>query len=155
MSQTIYPHTAKLFSESISEGITFLKQIFKYTGTAVFIICLILFIFSEEIITILAGTEYQPSVIVLRIISFLPFIIFLSNLAGIQTMLNLNYKREYTIIIVSAAFISITLSLIFVPIYKEIGTSFSALITEVFVTAAMIIFILKKLKYKSGYPKDE
>jgi len=146
LSQTVYPHLALKFKSSFEDGIVIIKKLVLYAGSFSFLFCLLILIFAGEIIHLLLGYQYEQSIIVLRIISFLPFLILLSNIYGIQTMLNIGYKKEFTIIITLAAVINLIISLIIVPIYFEIGTAFSVLITEFFVTSSMIIFLWKKGK---------
>lgn len=143
-TQSMYAHVSKLFSESIEKGKKFILNSAKTIGILSFLISLLCFIFAEELVLILLGKEYLQSIIILRIISFLPFIIYLSNLFGIQTMLNFSYNKQFTIIISIAAIISLTLSLLLVPKYFEIGTAITSLITEIFVTGAIIFFLLSK-----------
>lgn len=148
VSQTIYPHLAGLFKDSVPSAINFIKKILKSAGVFIFTVCLLIFIFAGQIILLVAGSGYEASEAVLRIIAFLPFIIFLSNMAGVQTMLNLGYKKSFNKIIMTAAAISLMLSVILVPVYQEIGTSITFLVTEIFVTTSMIIFIKHNLKLR-------
>ena len=80
----------------------------------------------------------------MNIKDILPFIITLSNIFGIQTMLTLNYKKEFSSILILASIINIILALIMVPILKHIGISLSVLLSEIFVTFSMIYFLNKK-----------
>jgi len=80
----------------------------------------------------------------MNIKDILPFIITLSNIFGIQTMLTLNYKKEFSSILILASIINIILALIMVPILKHIGISLSVLLSEIFVTISMIYFLNKK-----------
>jgi PST family polysaccharide transporter len=146
LSQAVYPHLALKFKNSFEDGIAIVKKLVLYAGSFSFLFCLLILIFAGEIIHLLLGYQYEESIIVLRIISFLPFLILLSNIYGIQTMLNIGYKKEFTIFITLAAVINLIISLIIVPIYFEIGTAFSVVITEFFVTSSMIIFLWKKGK---------
>jgi PST family polysaccharide transporter len=80
----------------------------------------------------------------MNIKDILPFIIALSNIFGIQTMLTLNYKKEFSSILILASIINIILALIMVPILKHIGISLSVLLSEIFATISMIHFLNKK-----------
>ena len=144
VSQTIYPHISKLMNESVELGIKFIRKVTVIIGGISFGLSLILFIFAELVINILLGPKYHESVVVLKILAFLPFIITLSNIFGIQTMLTLNYKKEFSSILILASIINIILALIMVPILKHIGISLSVLLSEIFVTFSMIYFLNKK-----------
>lgn len=143
ISQSVFPYVNKLLSESYERFVNFNKKLFKISFTVGAFISILLFIFAEPIVRIVLGNEYQSSVLVLRIIAWLPLVIFLSNVLGIQTMLPLNKQKSFTLILFFAAVISLTLSFILVPKYYEIGTAISVLVTEIFVTMAFFVFIKK------------
>jgi len=144
LSQTIYPHLSKLFAQSLAQAVIFVKRIFFKAGFLIFLLCVLTFIFSDEIITLVVGEKYGEAIIILKILSFLPFIIFMSNIFGIQIMVNLGYKKEFTKIVGYAAIINMLLSLILIPIFYAEGTAISIVFTEVFVTSAMFIFLKKR-----------
>jgi PST family polysaccharide transporter len=144
VSQTIYPYISKLMNESVELGIKFIRKATFIIGGISFGLSLILFIFADSVINILLGPKYYDSVVVLKILAFLPFIIALSNILGIQTMLTLNYKKEFSSILILASIINIISALIMVPILKHIGISLSVLLSEIFVTISMIHFLNKK-----------
>jgi len=144
VSQTIYPYISKLMNESVELGIKFIRKATFIIGGISFGLSLILFIFADSVINILLGPKYYDSVAVLKILAFLPFIIALSNILGIQTMLTLNYKKEFSSILILASIVNIISALIMVPILKHIGISLSVLLSEIFVTISMIHFLNKK-----------
>lgn len=144
MSQSVFPYVNKLLAESYQKFISFNRKLLKISVMIGIIISSSLFLFAEPIVKIVLGNEYSPSVIVLRIIAWLPLIIFLSNVFGIQTMLPLNYQKRFSQILFLAALINLMISFSIVPSYFEIGTSVSMLVTEIFVTLSFFIFIRMK-----------
>lgn len=144
MSQSVFPYVNKLLAESYQKFISFNRKLLKISFMIGIIISSSLFLFAEPIVKIVLGNEYSPSVIVLRIIAWLPLIIFLSNVFGIQTMLPLNYQKKFSQILFLAALINLMISFSIVPSYFEIGTAVSMLVTEIFVTLSFFIFIRMK-----------
>ena len=144
VTKTVYPHLSKLFRESLNEGLSFVRKLLIRFGTISFIACLVIFIFAGKFVDIVLGDQYSHSIIILRIISFLPFIIVLSNIAGVQTMLNLNFKKDFAKILIISSLINLVLSFILVPIFYEIGTSVVLLFTEFLVTSLMFISLFRK-----------
>lgn len=151
ISQSVYPYISKLASESKQRALNFIRKLLILVGSASFIVSLLIFVLAVSIVDIILGNQYQQSIIVLRILAFLPFIIGLSNIFGIQTMLTFNLKRAFSKILISAGFLNITLAVVLAPIYKHIGISISVLITETFVTVTMFFYLMYKnllsLKY--------
>jgi PST family polysaccharide transporter len=152
LSQTIYPHISKLASESREAALIFVRKIVKVVGVPAFFVSLALLIFAPQISNIILGRQFKESIPVIQILSFLPFIIGLSNIFGIQTMLNFGLKEIFTKILMMASVINILLALILVTPLQHIGISLSVLVTEIFVTSYMFIVLqrngLKVLQFK-------
>lgn len=147
LTQSVFPHVNKMLSESYERFIGFNKKILKIGFIVGGMISLVVFVFSELLVKIILGNEYESSVIILRIIAWLPLIVILSNVLGIQTMIPLNKHKAFSMILFFAALINLIISFIIVPIYFEIGTSISLLVTEMFVTVSFYLFIrLNKIK---------
>ncbi|MDZ7623398.1 MAG: flippase [Ignavibacteriaceae bacterium] len=141
MSQSVFPYVNKLLSESYEKFISFNKKLFKVNAIVGVIISVTIFLLAEPIVKIVLGNEYVSSVLVLKIIGWLPLIIIMSNVMGIQTMLPLNKQNAFSFVLFLAAIINLSLSFILVPKFFEIGTSISVLLTEVFVTISFFIFL--------------
>lgn len=144
VSQTIYPHISKLVLESKERSIKFIQKIAIWVSVLAFLVSIVIFLNSSLVVKVVLGNKYLESIPILRILSFLPFIISLSNVFGIQTMLPFNYKKAFTNILVIAGFINIFLSIVLVPLFKHIGASISVLITESLVTISMFVYLQNK-----------
>ncbi|PQQ42966.1 flippase [Photorhabdus luminescens] len=146
ISRAIFPLISKKSYYNKEMSLLFIKRITIIAGGGMLIVSLFIFIFSEQIVNMILGKQYVESIILLKIMSFLPFIITLSNIFGIQTMLNFDYKSEFNKIISFAAIIGITMSLILVPAYNALGTAITMLSVELIVTIAMFTFIKARIK---------
>ncbi|MCB9209113.1 MAG: flippase [Ignavibacteriales bacterium] len=148
--RTVFPHLSKEFKRSKKAAFKFLKKYTLVTGIITFSICTVLFLSAEQVVLIILGKNYYQSILILKIISFLPFIILLSNIGGIQIMINLNYEYEYFLVYLVTSIISLLLSFILVPFYFEIGTSITVILTELLVTILIIGILIYKnsLRYK-------
>lgn len=147
LSQTIYPYISKLASESREAALEFVRKVVKLVGGATLGISIMLLIFAHQISDIVLGIQFKESILVIQILSFLPFIIGLSNIFGIQVMLNFGLKQVFTRILIAASLINILMALILVVPFQHIGISFSVLITEIFVTITMF-FVLQRNGFK-------
>lgn len=144
MSDAVYPYISKLTNESREKALSFIRKLVIIVGSGNFIISLLIFIFATPIVNILLGSQYQESIIVLRVLAFLPFLSSLATIFGTQTMLTFNLKEAFSKIVISAGIINVTLALLLVPLYKHIGISVSVLFTEFFVATTMFFY----LRYK-------
>ena len=143
VTQAIYPYVSKTASNSKNDALKFLRKIVLILGGGNFIGSILIFIFAEWIVDILLGAGYEQSILLLRILAFLPFIISLSNIFGIQTMLVFGMKKQFNKVLLSAAIVNTIIVLPMIYFYQAIGVSVSMTITEIFVTLSMY-YILKK-----------
>ena len=141
VSQAIYPLIGNKINEDKQTGLVFIKKITRIVGAGMFVVSVMLFVLADPIVNLMLGQQYQQSVLLLQIMAFLPWIIALNNIYGIQTMLNLGYKQAFSYILVAAAILGVGLSLIFVPIYEGLGTAITILLVEIFVTIVMYLYL--------------
>lgn len=141
VTQAIYPYVSKTASNSKNDALKFLRKIVLILGGGNFIGSILIFIFAEWIVDILLGAGYEQSVLLLRILAFLPFIISLSNIFGIQTMLVFGMKKQFNKVLLSAAIVNTVIVLPMIYFYQAIGVSVSMTITEIFVTLSMYIVL--------------
>lgn len=146
VSQAIYPLISKKINEDKQAGLAFIHKTTWTVGSGMVTISILLFLLAEPIVNLLLGAQYQQSVLLLQIMAFLPFIIALSNIFGIQTMLNLGYKREFSFFVVITAISGVGLALLLTPLYEAIGVSIAMLLVEILITFMLGLFVLIKIK---------
>lgn len=143
ITQAIYPHINKRVAESESKAVQFLRKVLIVLGGGNFCLAIFILVFAEWIVRLLLGTGYEQSVLLLRIMAFLPCIIALSNVFGIQTMLPFGMQSAFSKVLMSAAVINTVLVFPLIYLYQGVGVCVSITITEFFVTTTMF-YILKK-----------
>ncbi len=145
ISQALYPFISRTVnSNDKNSNILMIRKLTKLAAVLGIIFSGGVFIFAPPIINILFGQEYASSITVLRILSIIPFMVSLSNIFGIQTMLTFNYKKDFTKIVLMGGIIDIVLGVILITVLKEIGIAISFAITETFITVAMLVFLQRK-----------
>ncbi|MGB3339930.1 MAG: flippase [bacterium] len=147
-SQSIYPFVNKLASTSRDKAMLFLRKIIVLFGSSFFAVSLVIFIGAPIIVKIILGEQYGESVIILRILAFLPFIISMGNIFGIQTMLAFNMKEIYCRILLLTAALHISLAFLLGSYYKHIGIAVAVLLSEIFVAVTTFCYLrLKGFNY--------
>jgi PST family polysaccharide transporter len=141
VSQTIYPYIAKKTNNSKEEGLKFIKKITFYIAIFTASVSAFVFFGAEFLVNLLLGAEYQNSIIVVQLLALMPLLIGLSNMFGIQTMLNFGRKKPFSKILIAGSILNLILSFILVPLYQHIGSAISVLIVESFITIVMFIYI--------------
>ena len=106
-------------------------------------IVILLFGCAPEIVEILFGTNYNRAIIPLQITTPLIFIVSLSTIFGFQVLSALGKDKQILYSALYGMTISIILSFILVPVYKEIGTSITILLTELIVCISFVYYAYK------------
>lgn len=146
ISQAVYPLISKKVIENKTEALKFIDKMISMIGLLFLTVSTLLLVLAAPIVDTLLGAQYQESIVLLQIMAFLPLVIPLGNLFGIQAMLNFGYKREFSVIVLIAAFVGIILAFILVPLYEAIGMSIAMVIVECIITTALAIFFYSKIK---------
>lgn len=149
ISQAVYPVVSRRFAVGILQGKDFVKRLFVWCGTTMAILSLLLFGFSDTIVDVLLGDDYGRSIVLLQIMSFLPLLTCLSNILGVQTMLNLGLKKQFNLIISLSAVIGLVLAFLFVPRYESMASAIILVIIEFGITLVMGVYLKVKIGDRS------
>lgn len=137
ISQAIYPHISALVDKSREQALSFIHSSFIRVSLLACGLSVFIFVLADELVLLVLGEQYMAAAPILRILAFLPLLIAMSNILGIQTMLTFGMKREFTRIIIWSGMINICLIIPLAIFYAGRGAAASVLITEAIVTAAM------------------
>lgn len=133
--QAIYPHICKLANEGKAQVITFYKQILIPFSIMVLVISIGVFIFSEPIIEIFSEDSKSISEL-LKVLIFSPFIVVL-NIPAYQYLMASNFEKSATKILVSGSLINIFLNYVLVRYFGAMGTAYSVVLTEIYITIGL------------------
>jgi len=142
--QALYPRVNATMARSREEGFLLIRNILKWQSVFTFTLSLTMFIAAPLMISLAYGEQYDAAVPVLSLMAWLPFVIGLSNVFGMQTLLVLGYKVVFSKILMMAGIINIILILPLTYYNSEIGAATSVLLTEIIVTIIMLVVIIKK-----------
>jgi PST family polysaccharide transporter len=96
---------------------------------------------APSISALLLGPKFAQSIIVMRVLAPIIFLVALSNVLGIQLMLPLGEDRAFTLILFGAGLLNIILAIVLAPPFEAVGMAVAVLISEFFVTVAMIAYL--------------
>lgn len=132
----VYSRFNNLYNRDINESRIFLKKYFRFSLILSICGASILFIYSKNIITIIAGEEYLPGSIVLKIQSLVIIFSVLNQFLGTQTLIPLKYHKQFSIIVCIGGITSLIFIYPLIYNFSIIGAAISVLISEI------LIFIL-------------
>jgi len=137
-TQSLFPLMSRKFHESIDQGLSFVSSILRRITCLPLGFSIVIFILSDIVVNIIAGSEYAESITVLRIFSFLPLIVFVANIFGNQIMLNVNLKSSFSRILVAGGIISVLVQGLLIPTMSITGAAISVFLTEFAVMLMMV-----------------
>lgn len=144
LSQAMFPFIGSAFSQSREKGLNVVKQMFPVVTILTFSAALILWLLSPMIILVIYGNKFEPSIMVFRILAFVPMIVGWSNLFGVQTMINLKMDKVFFKITAAGAVMSIILNFLFVSKLGFVGTALSWVCTEILIVVSMYVILARK-----------
>ena len=141
------PRLSMCFAEKKIEDIQIIvKNFFNVTLTIAIPAAVGISLISQEIVTLLFGTEFMPAVPTIMILS--PLIILMPLSGGVfgQLLLTSNNERKYLLCVGAGAGLNCILNYFFIYFWKHNGAAFASVLTEALVNIFMIIFSLKIIK---------
>lgn len=137
LGTVMVPRMANMFVNNNKEKLNFyMMKSFEFILFLSIPMMLGLMTISNYFVPIFLGEGYEKVSILLNIVSPMLIIVGLNNVTGVQFLLPTKKQKEFTIAVVMGAVINFILNLIFIPIWKSIGASFTSALAE---TTVLII----------------
>lgn len=134
-------HFAEQNTREVKAQTEISQQVIFFFGIPV---SLAFFILAPEIVGLLAGNDFSPSVSVIRILSPLPLLVSLSHLTGTQLLVSIRKEKIYFYFLLAALFLNAICNLILIPVMNEKGAAVSNLLTETFVAVSTFLYLAKR-----------
>src|ERR1035437_3006963 len=144
MGLTLFPHIGKSIQQSTKEGIQILKKYLKLVSIITFLLAIFVFLFAEELIVLIFGSQFISGTYYLKIMAFMPFVSGVNNLISAQGLLNMKKDRIYLTITLMTFLFSLMMNIALVPKYHGIGTAIIQLSSEIFMTTLASYYLFKK-----------
>lgn len=137
LSNAVYPRVAGWMHSDRPKALALVRQLLFIQGSSTFVGGCVLWIAAPYIVQLLMGPAFGSSITVLRWMAFVPFIVSLSNVFGIQLMLPLGMTKAFSRILIGSALFNLALFLPFALTAGARGAATALLLTEVLVAGAM------------------
>jgi len=141
ISQAVFPHVNALAIRSRDLVARFTSRILLWTGTITLFGSFILLFFARSVALICFGQAATGSVPIIRWISLLPFLLAISNVLGVQTMIPFGLDKQFSQILIVAGLFNVSLAGPLIYLFGARGAGASVLLTEIFVTTAMFLVL--------------
>ncbi|AKD56045.1 flippase [Spirosoma radiotolerans] len=141
LSMALFPYIGKAFGENKKSGIIIVQKALPLVMLCTGLMGVIMVSIGPNILKVFFGNKYEPAVQAFQVLSFIPMVVSLSNLFGVQIMLHLKMDKLFLYTTSIGATISIILNVILVQKYGFIGTAIAWLITEILITLTMYVLL--------------
>lgn len=141
IGQAVFPHVNTLARRSRDLAIRFNSRLLLWTGSATFLSSLLLLLFARPVASLCFGHAATGSVPIIRWIAFLPFIVAVSNVLGVQTMVPFGLDRQFSRILIVAGLFNVSVAIPLIRLCAAQGAGISVLLTEIIVASAMIVVL--------------
>lgn len=148
ISQSVYPFISRLAVSSREQALRFLRKCGLMMGVGGFAISILIFISADLVVKMVLGDAYQRSIVVLRILAFIPFIVGVATVYANFFLLGFGYSKVWAKIIITCGLTSIALSIVLIYFMSYIGAAISWVITEICV---LVFSYIAYSKRRYGY----
>jgi len=137
MTTAIYPHVSELAAKSGEMALSFIRKILAWIALVSFIPSAALLLFARPITGILFGNAADGIVAPLRWTAALPFVVAISAVLAIQTMIPFGLEKQLSRIYVVAGLGSLIFCLPLIHYFGAAGAGAGVLVVETSVVVAM------------------
>lgn len=104
------------------------------------------FLLADNIINIMAGSQFKDSVLTMKILSPILFTIGIAYFLGFQLLYPLGLEKYYTYSVIVAAIVNFIFNYLMIPKYLQNGAAMGTVIAEAIGPLIMLFFARKYLK---------
>ncbi|TSD66984.1 flippase [Inquilinus sp. KBS0705] len=144
LSNSFFPYVSTAFGRSKQEGIAAARKVLPIVALISLTAFVGMVTLGPLVLGLFYGAKFQPSIPIFVTLSLVPFLICVSNVYGLHVMLSLKMDKAFFRITTCGCIISICSNFLLVPLYGGLGSGFSLIITESFITIAFIVYLLKQ-----------
>lgn len=102
-----------------------------------------MYLTAPYLVPLFLGEAFRPAIAVVQVLALLPPLAALTNALGSNMLLPLGLKGAYTLSLVAAGIANVLLLLILAGKYGALGGGWAAVITEVYLTAMMMMALFR------------
>jgi PST family polysaccharide transporter len=144
--QVTYARVGYLMSNDRLKAKSLLHFVLKCTVAINLMIAIVIFFGADFAVEKLYGIKFVPAVFLLQGLCFIPLISGVSNIFGVQTMLNLGLNKDFGRIVVSGGVFNTFILFPLVYLYDATGVVVAFNFTEIFV-----LILMYKCLSKAGW----
>ena len=141
ITQVLFPHVNTLVKQSRAVAVRFIRRSLFTIALPTLVGSLLILLCAPLLAHLAFGFANSSTNSTLRWISFIPFLVAVSNILGIQTMVAFGYERAFSRILITAGVFNITFAWFLIRWMGAPGAGAAVLATEAFITVTMLWYL--------------
>lgn len=151
MNQAVMPRVSALRQADVAAANRLVRRSFLAMGAIGGTMSVVAFFAAPILIRVLLGPKYGVAVLILRLLSPLPFIVAINTVLGIFWSVPFGHERSFLRAILAAGATNLTLAAVLVPKLGSTGMAIAAVSAEVVIFAVLMSAYLRE----AGRGKEE
>ncbi len=147
-SNSLFPNISSDYNHSIEIVLKKIKKSLVVGLPISFMITITFYYFAGSLITTMFGNKFMEATKLLKILSIMPTIIFITNIFYLNGLINMRKDRIALLITTTAGILNIILNIIFIPIYHTYAVAYIWVLIEFMIMIASILFFVHFIKIK-------
>ncbi len=143
LANSFFPYIGRAFSINSESGIRKVQKMIPFvicfTGT----VSCVMLLLGPFVLPLFYGIKFRPAIVVFEILAFIPLIVSINNILGVQMMLNLGMDKSFFKISALGGTLSIISNILAVGKWGYVATAVNWLLTELFITVLMYLSLLR------------
>ena len=146
VGMVLLPRLSKLYSEDRVLYMQYLRSAFYFILNLALPSTIVFFVFAKNITMLFAGSQFEPAIITMQILSPLCIIVGIAYFLGYLVLYTQGSEKVYTRAVIISAVFSLLSNLIAIKYYQQNGAAVVAVLSELFAILIMMYFAKDSLK---------
>ncbi len=140
----IYPHISHMASKSKQDAVAFLRKYGLLLTSPFLVGSAILLAFAPLVVHLLYGAKYGPSVPIMRVLAFSPFLLALQHNFSTFFMLAFGYEKQWSKVVLQSAVLHfVVLIPLLYLVWPPLAVAITGITMDLFVTIVTYLFYRK------------
>jgi PST family polysaccharide transporter len=137
ITQAVFPYISSLAPASSEAALAFIARSLKLMSGLALLPVITIFVLARPIAVLCFGYAADGAIPVMRWIAPLPFLVAVTSVLGVLTMLTFGLDKQFSRILIAAGILNLMVGIPLISRFAAQGAGASVLLTEAFVTVMM------------------
>jgi len=137
ITQAVFPYVSALAPRSSEAALVFITRSLRWMSGLALLPVIAIFVLARPIALLCFGYGADGAIPVMRWIALLPFLVAVTSVLGVLTMLTFGLDKQFSRILIAAGILNLVIGVPLISRFAAQGAGASVLLTEAFVTMTM------------------